>query len=77
MAEFCLDCLNKLDGTDLTEADVILSDEFCEGCGKIVPCVVRFRDPWERTIWSFLGILFRELWNLFRELWHRRKKGAK
>jgi len=45
MAEFCLDCLNKLDGTELTEWDVILMDDLCEGCGKVVPCVVGYRFP--------------------------------
>jgi len=48
MAEFCLDCLNKLDGTNLTEEDVILEDDFCEECGRYVPCVVRYRTPGER-----------------------------
>lgn len=52
MAEFCLDCLNKLDGTHLTEADVVLLYDVCEECGKVVPCVVRFRDPWEKFFWK-------------------------
>lgn len=38
MAEFCLDCLNKLENTHCTERDYILSDEddldLCEGCGE-------------------------------------------
>jgi len=45
MAEFCLDCLNKLEGTDFTEDEVVLMDDLCEGCGKIVPCVVSYRFP--------------------------------
>ncbi len=52
MAEFCLSCLNKLDGVQLTEADVILEDDFCEGCGKVVPCVVRYRSPLEKVAWK-------------------------
>jgi len=52
MAEFCLNCLNKLDGTHLTEADVILLDDLCEECGKIVPCVVRYRSPLEKIFWK-------------------------
>jgi len=51
MAEFCLDCLNKLDGTDLTEDDVILMEDVCEECGRVVPCVVRYRYPWENVFW--------------------------
>ncbi len=45
MAEFCLDCLNKLEGTQFTEDEVILMDDFCEECGKNVPCVVGYRFP--------------------------------
>ncbi len=62
MAEFCLDCLNKMDGTHLSEADVVLLDDFCEGCGKVVPCVVRYRSPLEKAFWK---------------LWHRKKMDAK
>ena len=36
MAEFCLDCWNKLNHIRLTEEDVTLSEEldFCEGCAE-------------------------------------------
>ncbi len=46
MAEFCLDCMNKYDvlGKDkLTKKDVVLADDFCEGCGEIKPCVVNIK----------------------------------
>ena len=35
MAEFCLECQNKLDGTNYSEKKYILSDylDLCEGCG--------------------------------------------
>ncbi len=35
MAEFCLECQNKLDGTNYSERKYILSDclDLCEGCG--------------------------------------------
>lgn len=51
MAEFCLDCLNKLEGTHFTEQDVILEEDFCEECGKIAPCVMRYRTPLEQILW--------------------------
>lgn len=37
MAEFCLDCWNKLNETSLTEKDVVISKDLwlCEGCGKV------------------------------------------
>ena len=52
MAEFCLDCLNELDGTHLTEADVVLAEDFCEECGKVVPCVMRYRTAPEKLLWK-------------------------
>ncbi len=61
MAEICLDCLDKLDGTQLTEADVILLDDFCEECGKVVPCVVRYRSPLGKIFWK---------------LWHKQKRNT-
>ena len=43
MAEFCLDCMNEMDGTHYTEKDVELEMDLCEGCGQIKPVVVGFR----------------------------------
>ena len=42
MAEFCLDCWNKLNHIHLTEEDVTISEELdlCEGCGKMMPTIV-------------------------------------
>lgn len=36
MAEFCLDCWNRINDAHWTERDYILSDEYdiCEGCGE-------------------------------------------
>lgn len=47
MAEFCLNCFNeKLNhtGKKLTEDDVVLQWDFCEGCGKNLPCVMQIID---------------------------------
>jgi len=52
MAEFCLKCMNEMDGTHLTEADVILDFDLCEGCGKVMPCVIRYRMWPEKVVWS-------------------------
>ena len=45
MAEFCLDCWNKMNGTKDTERDWILSDELdlCEGCGAWKAVIVTQR----------------------------------
>jgi len=47
MAEFCLDCWNKLNHTHLTEKDVTLSDEYeyCEGCMEMKTTVVFLTPP--------------------------------
>ena len=45
MAEFCLKSWNELNGTNLTEDDVFLSntDEFCEGCGEFHPVIEKIK----------------------------------
>lgn len=42
MAEFCLECWNKLNGTNDPPSKYVLSDEldFCEGCGQMKQVVV-------------------------------------
>ena len=59
MAEFCLDCWNRLNRERLTERDVILSREYdlCEGCGEVRRVV-----EGERTF------------KFFYDLTHRKKK---
>ena len=45
MAEFCLDCWNRLNGTHYTEDDVTTEPDLCEGCGQIKPVIVTFGRP--------------------------------
>ena len=41
MAEYCLECFNiYCSDKKLTENDVLLDDDLCEGCGEWKPCVV-------------------------------------
>lgn len=51
MAEFCLDCYNKLNDTNYSEAQVKLEMDLCEGCGEWKPVVVWFGKPsvWKKT----------------------------
>jgi len=44
MAEFCLDCLNKIMELNLKAHHVIFfsSKDICEECGKYKRCVARF-----------------------------------
>lgn len=41
MAEFCLDCFNKLNDTDYTKKEVRLEEDFCEACASWKPCVMQ------------------------------------
>ena len=45
MAEFCLECWNKINGTNNTESEVILSKraEFCEECCGIKKVVIGYK----------------------------------
>ncbi len=45
MAEFCLDCWNRINESHDTEKDWVLSEEpeLCEGCGNYVPVIVTQR----------------------------------
>lgn len=45
MAEFCLDCFNKMENCNLKKRHVVLSsfDDLCEGCGEYKRVVMRLR----------------------------------
>ncbi|MBQ9980631.1 MAG: hypothetical protein IJP23_06195, partial [Oscillospiraceae bacterium] len=47
MAEFCVDCRNKLNGTDVPRGEYVLSKELelCEGCGQMKNVVLAERAP--------------------------------
>lgn len=55
MAEFCLDCFNKLHGTNYTKWDVVLSwgNDFCEECCQFKRTVVVIRDKHSLLRWFF------------------------
>ena len=59
MAEFCLDCWNRMNHAHWTERDYVLSNgrDLCEGCGKFCRVV-----EGERTL------------KLLYNLRHRKKK---
>lgn len=46
MAEFCLECLNRINGTNDSESKYVISKDldFCEGCGKMKRFVIAARD---------------------------------
>ena len=58
MAEFCLDCWNRLNHTSYTERDFILSEELesCEGCAKFKPIILAERKTQSLGIKSCFSI---------------------
>lgn len=61
MAEFCLKCFNKLNGTDYQANEIWLEDDFCEGCGDWQPCVFELRP--KPLLWRLVSLVCR----LFRK----------
>jgi len=55
MAEFCLQCLNRINKTNDPESKYIISKdlELCEGCGKMRHIVVAERNAYS-PIFSFM-----------------------
>ena len=57
MAEFCLDCYNRLHEKNYREDQVELEMDLCEGCGEWKPVVVWIgRDSKLRACRGFLGM---------------------
>ncbi len=58
MAEYCLDCWNKINESEDSEKDFILSEDLdlCEGCGEWKPVIIRAR---KRGIKAILNLLLR------------------
>ena len=48
MAEFCLDCFNKMNETDYAEDEVEISKdlELCEGCGEYKRVVIKLENDY-------------------------------
>ena len=49
MAEFCLECFNKIWNRNLSENQVSLSNDFCEECGQYKPCVMKVHPHLPKT----------------------------
>lgn len=57
MAEFCVDCWNKLSGTQYRPKHFLLSEEpdLCEGCGEWKPVIIRFKRRYLLAEWFRWG----------------------
>lgn len=61
MADFCLDCLNKLDNTNHSAKRFILSDyaDLCEGCGCYKRIVIMERKYYYLRKFRYVLLPFR------------------
>ncbi len=66
MAEFCLECWNKINGTNDSERKYVLSKEsdLCEGCGEIKPVIIMERKLYYMRILSPFIIVCKVIWRL-------------
>lgn len=60
MSEYCLDCFNKMNGTNYRSNHVWLEDDICEGCADWRPCVIDLRP--KPLLWRLVDLIG----NLFR-----------
>lgn len=62
MAEFCLECLQKLDGRQYDPKEFVISDDLalCEGCGQWKHVVVMRRSAVNFGIINAIKALFRK-----------------
>lgn len=83
MAEFCLECWNKLHNTEYTEDDVVISKclYICEECEQYTWVVIRVRET-EELYWSaiftwpldLICVIITAIKRGVRKLWHRYKE---
>ena len=66
MAEFCLKCFNEYsleDGAEeLTEKDVVLELDLCEGCDKVLPCVAKVKRRAYHKIFGGKPVKWYQFW---------------
>ena len=55
MAEFCLDCWNKIMGSNDSSRKYMLSEDLdlCEECGEMKPVIVRIKWRYATVEWFF------------------------
>ena len=73
MADFCLDCWNKINKTNDSEREYVLSKdtELCEGCGewkRVVIAKRNFYDTYNSRYFVFPGCIIYLLLKLFKTL---------
>ncbi|MBQ2889742.1 MAG: hypothetical protein IJE41_04740 [Clostridia bacterium] len=56
MAEFCLECFNKINETNYSKYDCVMSSDlcFCEECNEIKKVVIRIRRTFIDVLLEYL-----------------------
>ncbi|MBQ2897976.1 MAG: hypothetical protein IJE46_06645 [Clostridia bacterium] len=73
MAEFCLDCWNRMNGTCDSEEEYIISKDLdlCEGCGQWKHVIVAKKEfYYHYYMLSFFWLLFKLVGKVIYFLWN-------
>ncbi len=68
MAEFCLECWNKINDTNYTEKEYVISKDlyFCENCCDMKNVVVAERKAYYKYKFRFIILPFKVIYFLWR-----------
>lgn len=81
MAEFCVDCWNRLNGTDEKEEKYFLTKhlDLCEDCGEYKHVIIIERKYYYKRIFKFITFPLYVVWRclVFPFLYYKYKKELK
>lgn len=71
MAEFCLECWNKINGTNDDKRKYILSKDLdlCEGCGELKPVIIVERKAYYIHKFRYFILIFRIVYYILYVMW--------
>ncbi len=71
MAEFCLDCWNRINESNDSEKKIVLSKdlELCEGCGEWKPVIITLRKRYYMRKFKFFILPFKIIYTIVYILW--------
>ena len=66
MAEFCLECFNRINGKNFSGKKYIISDylDLCEGCGEFKPVIISSRKTYYAYKFRFLLFPFKVIYKV-------------
>lgn len=71
MAEFCLECWNRLNDTEYSKKKYIISEELelCEGCGEYKPIIIMERRAYYMHKLRYFLLPFRIIYSVLYLIW--------